>query len=101
MKVVHEVRLAALELGRRLAEDGRLEDQRHIFMLQDKELEEAIAGNMAKEASDREKQYLQLFDLTPPFWFNGDLPQQRNGSRRTPTTLSEKLFRAWEEALGS
>ena len=43
-------------------------------MLQDKELEEAIAGNMAKEASDREKQYLQLFNLTPPFWFDGDLP---------------------------
>ena len=74
VKVVHEVRLAALELGRRLAEDGRLEHQKHIFMLQDKELEEAIAGNMTKEASDREKQYLQLFNLTPPFWFDGDLP---------------------------
>ena len=43
-------------------------------MVQDKELEEAIAGNMAKEASDREQQYLELFKLTPPFWFNGDVP---------------------------
>ncbi|MEC8986160.1 MAG: PEP-utilizing enzyme [Actinomycetota bacterium] len=74
VKVVHEVRLAALELGRRLAEDGRLEHPQHIFMVQDKELEEAIAGNMAKEASDREQQYLKLFKLTPPFWFNGDVP---------------------------
>ncbi len=76
VKVVHEVRLAALELGRRLTEDGRLKHPKHIFMLQDKELEEAIAGNMAIVASDREEQYLELYKLSPPFWFNGAVPSK-------------------------
>ncbi len=76
VKVVHEVRLAALELGRRLADNGRLERSNHIFMLQDKDLEQAITGSMAEEASEREKQYLELFSLTPPFWFNGEIPNE-------------------------
>jgi len=74
VKVVHEVRLAALELGKRLASDGRLEDAGHIFMLQDKELERAIEGGMSQEAQSREEQYLSLFNLTPPFWFAGEVP---------------------------
>lgn len=74
VKVVHEVRLAALELGRRLASDGRLNSPEHVFMLQDQDLEAAIAGEMAREAEDREQQYLSLFDLTPPFWFSGEIP---------------------------
>jgi pyruvate,water dikinase len=43
-------------------------------MLQDQDLEAAIAGGMAQEAEDREQQYLSLFDLTPPFWFSGEIP---------------------------
>ena len=74
VKVVHEVRLAALELGRRLAIDGRLENAAHVFMLQDSELEKAISGGMTEEAAGREVQYLELFELTPPFWFAGEVP---------------------------
>ncbi|MCH1512777.1 MAG: PEP-utilizing enzyme [Acidimicrobiales bacterium] len=74
VKVVHEVRLAALELGRRLANDGRLKSPEHVFMLQDQDLEAAIAGEMKREAEDREQQYLALFDLAPPFWFSGEIP---------------------------
>ena len=74
VKVVHEVRLAALELGRRLASNGRLENATHVFMLQDSELEEAIAGGMTEDAKIREVQYLNLFELTPPFWFSGKVP---------------------------
>ncbi len=39
VKVIHEARLAALELGRRLATDGRLADAGQVFMLRDAELE--------------------------------------------------------------
>ncbi len=78
VKVVHEVRLAALELGKRLASDGRLRHEGHIFMLQDKELEEGIEGGMAQEAHGREEQYLELFKLTPPFWFSGEVPPEEN-----------------------
>ena len=74
VKIVHEVRLAALELGKRLAESGKLAKQSHIFMLQDKDLEKAISDGMSNEAMDREAKYLELFELTPPFWFADEIP---------------------------
>ncbi len=74
VRVIHEVRLAALELGRRLAGDGRLADAGHVFMLRDAELESAMAGGMADEAAGREATYLGLFDLQPPYWFAGEVP---------------------------
>ena len=76
VKVVHEVRLAALELGKRLEGSGKLERQSHIFMLQDKDLETAVAEGMAEEAAARENEYLDLFNLTPPFWFAGEVPDE-------------------------
>ncbi len=76
VKVVHEVRLAALELGKRLEDSGKLERQSHIFMLQDKDLETAVAEGMAEEAAARENEYLDLFNLTPPFWFAGEIPDE-------------------------
>ena len=74
VKVIHEARLAALEFGRRLAADGRLAEAGHVFMLRDTELESAMAGELADEAADREATYLSLFDLTPPYWFAGEVP---------------------------
>jgi rifampicin phosphotransferase len=74
VKVVHEARLAALELGRRLADDGRLADPRHVFMLRDAELEAAIAGTMVDEAAHREAAYLEYAQLEPPFFFAGEMP---------------------------
>ncbi len=74
VKVIHEARLAALEFGNRLAADGRLVEAGHVFMLRDAELESAMAGDMADEATDREATYLSLFDLSPPYWFAGEVP---------------------------
>lgn len=45
-------------------------------MLQDKDLEKAISDGMSKEAIDRETKYLELFELTPPFWFAADIPAE-------------------------
>ena len=78
VKIVHEVRLAALELGKRLAESGKLAKQSHIFMLQDKDLEKAISDGMSKEATEREAKYLELFELTPPFWFVDEVPDENH-----------------------
>ncbi|MAG51644.1 MAG: phosphoenolpyruvate-utilizing protein [Acidimicrobiaceae bacterium] len=75
VKVIHEARLAALEFGNRLAADGRLVEARHVFMLRDAELESAMAGDMADGATDREATYLSLFDLSPPYWFAGEVPE--------------------------
>ena len=73
VKIIHEVRLAALELGRRLAADGRLHDPRHVFMLADADLDAAVAGpTLADEAARREENYLALGELQPPFVFVGD-----------------------------
>jgi pyruvate,water dikinase len=74
VKVIHEARLAALEFGRRLAADGRLAEAGNVFMLRDAELESAMGGELADEATDREATYLSLFDLEPPYWFAGEVP---------------------------
>ncbi len=100
VKVVHEVRLAALELGRRLADNGRLERSNHIFMLQDKELEQAINGSMAEEASEREKQYLELFSLTPPFWFNGEVPNEKMWLPREANYSERKVVQGMGGSAG-
>ncbi|MEC7844593.1 MAG: PEP-utilizing enzyme [Actinomycetota bacterium] len=78
VKIVNEVRLAALELGKRLVESGKLAKQSHIFMLQDKDLEKAISDGMSKEATEREAKYLELFELTPPFWFVDEVPDEND-----------------------
>ena len=100
VKVVHEVRLAALELGRRLADNGRLERSNHIFMLQDKELEQAINGSMAEEAAEREKQYLELFSLTPPFWFNGEVPNEKMWLPRDANYSERKVVQGMGGSAG-
>ena len=74
VRVIHEVRLTALELGRRMAADGRLTDADHVFMLRDAELESALAGGMAETAANRQADYLALFDVQPPYWFAGEVP---------------------------
>ncbi len=67
--VVHELRTAARELGRRWVADGLLDHVEQVFMLTDAELprfrSEAAALRAAVE--EREPQYLALWDLEPPF----------------------------------
>ena len=77
--LVHEQRLAALELGRRAVAAGRLDRPEQLFMLTADELASFAAGaDFADLARDREATYLELFDLEPPFVVDG-----------TPAPLSE------------
>jgi pyruvate,water dikinase len=74
IRVLHEARLAALELGGRLAAAGRLDEPRDVFMLFVDELEEAVAGNLrdlAAEIPERQAYHRWLASLEPPFIING------------------------------
>jgi pyruvate,water dikinase len=82
--IVHEQRLAARELGRRFVEAGHIETIEQIFMLKDDELDEAIAYPAAfgPVVREREREYLGLFDLEPPFIVDATVPALTQWPRR-------------------
>lgn len=73
IKVIHEIRMATWELGRRAHEAGYLARGEQVTMLRADELEEFVAGPDALGAvlADRERVYRQLFDLAPPAVVDG------------------------------
>ena len=101
VKIVHEVRLAARELGRRLSAVGKLEKMEHIFMMRDVDLEDAIAGSMLSIASDREKEYLALFDLNPPFWFSETVPPKEAWEETSSVTSNRKVLQGMGGSSGT
>jgi pyruvate,water dikinase len=94
IRVIHEARMAVLELGRRFAASGTLDDPWHIFMLFADELEELVAGNLP-DAKGRIPERLEyrawLSSLEPPFIINGHAPPNSEWARkgsRSVTTLA-------------
>lgn len=67
--LIHELRLPALELGRRVADAGHLDTPDQIFMLFADELDGWLADpeGLRDTLRDRERTYLDLFDYEPPF----------------------------------
>ncbi|MGD9988496.1 PEP-utilizing enzyme [Pseudonocardia sp.] len=86
--LVHELRLPALELGRRGAAAGHLDDEKQIFMLFADELPAYLAepGKFTQVVRDREKTYLELFDYEPPFVVVGEAPPLSEWTRRADKT---------------
>ncbi len=74
--VIHEIRLPALELGRRGVKAGHLKSADQIFMLFADELDDYLAnpGSYTEILADREASYLELFTYVPPFVVAGDAP---------------------------
>lgn len=74
--LVHELRLPALELGRRGTAAGHLDAPAQMFMLFADESPAYLAGPGAFTATvrDRERTYLELFDHEPPFVVAGPVP---------------------------
>ncbi len=82
--IVHEQRLALRELGRRAVERGHLDCVEQIFMLSDRpggsvldsEFERFIASPApwVEVIRSRERDYVELSDLVPPFVIVGSLP---------------------------
>ena len=74
IRVVHEVRMATRELGRRCTERGVLDKPTDIYMLFTDELVELVAGNVqdiGKEIPARLAHRAWLASLEPPFILKG------------------------------
>ncbi len=96
--MIHELRLPALELGRRGVEAGHLDSAAQIFMLFAEELPAYLnePGSFTRTVRDREKVYLDLFDLEPPFVVVGDAPPitewiRRSGKSHTAALTGETI----------
>lgn len=82
--LIHELRLPALELGRRAVAAGTLPDAKRIYMLFADELGAWLADPAALqgELAERERVYLELFDYEPPFVVDGQAPEWTEWARR-------------------
>jgi pyruvate,water dikinase len=93
VKLMHEVRIALYELGRRLAAAGELDHPRQIFMALESELDilATHAADYRETLRAREKEWRQLFDVEPPTFVVGGEPMKpvseliRTGAGETQT----------------
>ncbi len=76
IRVIGEVRECFLELGRRAVAAGNLDHERQVFMLMDDEIDDwaADAAPFKQRLAERERDYLSLYDLEPPYIVNGEAP---------------------------
>lgn len=82
--LLHEQRIAAHELGRRGHENGVLAEPKQVYMLLESELDDWLADPAAwtDRLADRERTYLSLYDLVPPFTITGEVPDRSTWRRR-------------------
>ncbi len=83
-----EVQMCFAELGRRMVERGHLAHPRQIFMLLDTEVEAFLddPAPFTDVLAERERDYLSLYDLEPPYVINGDVPPLGEWKRRSDST---------------
>ena len=88
--LIHELRLAAMELGRRGVAAGTLPEGKRIFMLFADELGDYVANPAAftDTLAERERVYLDLFDYTPPFVVDGQPAEYTAWQRRDAHTAT-------------
>lgn len=86
--LIHELRLAAIELGRRGVAAGALPDPKRIFMLFADELPAYVANpaSFSDTLAERERVYLELFDYIPPFVVAGQAAEYTEWARRDAHT---------------
>lgn len=80
----NEVRMCFDELGRRMVDRGHLQHMRQIYMLLADELDGFLAdpASFTARLSEREADYLSLYELEPPYIVNGDVPPLSTWKRR-------------------
>ena len=61
-------------------------------MMRDVDLEDAIAGSMLSIAAGREKEYLALFELNPPFWFSETVPPREEWDDNSSVASNRKVL---------
>jgi pyruvate,water dikinase len=69
IRLIHEAKLALMELGRRAVERGDLDDPQQIFMLTDDEVDGFLVhpASMSATLRDRDRAFQQLAGLEPPY----------------------------------
>ncbi|MFI0447420.1 PEP-utilizing enzyme [Actinomadura sp. 6N118] len=76
VKVLHEARVALLEVGRRLHEAGHLDGPRQVFMALEDELDGLVAEpqELKETLARREKEWQALFGLELPTFIDANSP---------------------------
>ena len=76
IRALHEMRWCFDELGRRMTASGHLQHYRQIYMLTEDELDDYFADPAGHRGMvlDRERDYLELYDLEPPYIIDGEVP---------------------------
>jgi pyruvate,water dikinase len=74
IKVINEMRVALLELGRRMAALGHLAAPKQVFVLTNDELDAFLAdpGSFRAVLDKRQAEWEHLFELEPPYFVEGD-----------------------------
>jgi pyruvate,water dikinase len=69
IRLIHEAKLALMEVGTRMVADGVIDDVQQIFMLLDEEVDEFLANPASMSATMRERDavFQQLGTLEPPY----------------------------------
>lgn len=69
IRLIHEAKLAFFELGRRLVEQGAIDDVQQVFMALDDELEDLLAdpASMRDTILARDVDFARLHTLEPPY----------------------------------
>lgn len=69
IRLIHEAKLALMEVGRRFVDTGALDDELQLFMLLDDELDVFLAdpSSMADTIRERDATFAALHELDPPY----------------------------------
>jgi pyruvate,water dikinase len=97
VKAIGEIRAAVYELGDRMVARGVIDDRRDITMVTDDELHAFIAHpeSFKDEIVLRLADYLELFELEPPFFLSHNPPLAdwpRRKARRVPTAAEGEVL---------
>ncbi len=84
IRLVNEMRMSNVHLGRRLVERGLLDRPEDLSMLRADELDGFLdaPASYVETIRSRAADYATLFDLEPPFVVNGSVPPLNSWSRR-------------------
>ena len=69
IRAIHEGKLAMMEVGRRMVDDGEITDPQQVFMLLESELGAFLAdpGSFTDTIASRDADFARLHELEPPY----------------------------------
>lgn len=85
IKLVNEIRMPLLELGRRFTERGVFDRAEQIYMMLRDELDRLLVEpeRFTAVVREREQAYRALYDLEPPFIVNGEAPPMSTWAKKS------------------